>query len=68
MRLKIIAVKYHLFKPNTQEILRDGEIEISLVPVAGDILHLDGKRYKVLQRDFVSWIPQSVKLFVNELL
>lgn len=68
MRLKIIAISFHLFRPDSQEILRDGEIEISLVPVAGDILHLDGKRYRVLQRDFVSWIPQSVKLFVKELL
>lgn len=68
MRLKIIAVKYHLFKPSTQEILKDGEIEISLVPVKGDVLHLDDKRYRVLQRDFVGWLPQRVTLFVEELL
>ena len=32
-----------------------------------DIIHLDNNRYRVLQRDFVSWNPQSVKLFVSKL-
>ena len=68
MRLKIIVVSFHVFGPDTQELLKDGEIDINIVPVAGDVLHIDGKRYKVLQRDFVSWSPQSVKLFVKEIL
>ena len=68
MRVKIIEVEYRLFKPNKQTILRDGEIDIQLIPVKGDVIHLDNKRYRVEQRDFVNWNPQSVKLFVTEIL
>ena len=68
MRVKIIEVEYRLFKSNKQTILRDGEIDIQLIPAKGDIIHLDNKRYRVEQRDFVSWNPQVVKLFVTEIL
>lgn len=68
MRVKIIEVEYRLFKSNKQTILRDGEIDIQLIPAKGDIIHLDDKRYRVEQRDFVSWNPQSIKLFVTEIL
>lgn len=66
MRVKIIEVEYRLFG-NKQTILRDGEIDIQLIPAKGDVIHLDNKRYRVEQRDFVSWNPQSVKLFVTEI-
>lgn len=67
MRVKVIEVRYRLFKSPEQTILRDGEIDIQLIPAKGDIIHLDNKRYRVEQRDFVSWNPQSVKLFVVEI-
>ena len=67
MRVKVIEVRYRLFKSPEQTILRDGEIDIQLIPAKGDIIHLDNKRYRVEQRDFVSWNPQSVKLFVTEI-
>ena len=66
MRVKIIEVEYRLFG-NKQTILRDGEIDIQLIPAKGDVIHLDNKRYRVEQRDFVSWNLQSVKLFVTEI-
>jgi hypothetical protein len=68
MKLKIIEVEYRVFKSNQQTILRDGEIDIQVIPVKGDIIHLDNKRYRVEQRDFVNWNPQSVRLFVTEIL
>ena len=67
MNIRIIEVEYHFWKSTTQTILRDGEIDLQLIPVKDDIIHLDNNRYKVLQRDFVSWNPQSVKLFVSKL-
>lgn len=67
MTVKIIKVEYRLFKLNEQTILRDGEIDIQLIPAKGDVIHLDDKRYLVEQRDFVSWNPQSIKLFVTEI-
>lgn len=68
MRVKVIEVRYRLFKSPEQTILRDGEIDIQLIPAKGDVIHLDNKRYRVEQRDFVSWNPQSIKLFVTEIL
>ena len=68
MKVKIIEVEYRLFRSNKQMLLRNGEIDIHLIPTKGDVLHLDGKRYRVEQRDFVSWNPQSVTLFVVEII
>ena len=67
MKLKVIEVKYRFFKSSIQEIIRDGEIDTQFIPSKGDIIHLDGNRYRVIQRDFESFKPQSIKLFVNKI-
>lgn len=68
MRVKVIEVRYRLFKSPEQTILRDREIDIQLIPAKGDIIHLDNKRYRVEQRIVDNyWNPQSVKLFVVEI-
>lgn len=66
MRVKIIEIIVGWWK-NEQRILRYGEIDIHLISQKDDIIHLDGERYRVLQRDFVSWNPQEIKLFVSKL-
>ena len=66
MRVKIIEIIVGWWK-NEQRLLKDGEIDIHLIPQKDDIIYLDGERYRVLQRDFVSWNPQEIKLFVSKL-
>lgn len=67
MNVKIIEVEHHFWKSTTQTVLRYGKIDLQLIPVKDDVIHLDGNRYRVLQRDFVSWNPQSITLFVSKL-
>lgn len=67
MNVKIIEVEHHFWKSTTQTVLRDGKIDLQLIPAKDDVIHLDGNRYRVLQRDFVSWNPQNIKLFVSKL-
>lgn len=66
INLKVIEVIFK-WRKNEQNVLRNGEIDVELIPSKGDVLHFDDNMYKVLQRDFVSWKPQSVTLFVEKL-
>ncbi len=66
INLKVIEVIFK-WRKNEQNVLRNGEIDVELIPSKGDVLHFDNNRYKVLQRDFVSWKPQNVTLFVEKL-
>ena len=41
MRVKIIKVNIKLFGPDEQELIRDGEVDLKLIPVKGDVLWID---------------------------
>lgn len=69
MRVKIIEVVYHFFK-NEQNILKDGDIDMQIYPVVGDIVTIDDIRYRVLQRNLYmrrDWDNQSITYHVTKI-
>lgn len=67
MKVKIIKVNFKLFSGDTQELIRDGEVDLKLIPIKGDVLFIDDVKYIVLQRDIIfSGSEQDVRLFVRE--
>ena len=50
MRVKVIEVIYHLFK-NELNLLKDGDIDMRIYPVVGDIVTIDNIKYRVIQRN-----------------
>lgn len=67
MKVKIIKVNFKFFERDTQELIRDGEVDLKLIPIKGDVLFIDDVKYIVLQRDIIfSGSEQDVRLFVRE--
>lgn len=67
MKVKIIKVNFKFFGCDTQELIRDGEVNLKLIPIKGDVLFIDDVKYIVLQRDIIfSGSEQDVRLFVRE--
>lgn len=67
MKVKIIKVNFKFFGRDTQELIRDGEVDLKLIPIKGDVLFVDDVKYIVLQRDIIfSGSEQDVRLFVRE--
>ncbi len=67
MKVKIIKVNFKFFGRDTQELIRDGEVDLKLIPIKGDVLFIDDVKYIVLQRDIIfSGSEQDVRLFVRE--
>lgn len=65
MTLYITEVVYGWFKKSYTELTIIEKWNHDVVPVKDGIIHLNGKRYLVLQRDFFS--PNHIKLYVREL-
>lgn len=67
MKVKIIKVNFKFFGSDTQEVIRNGEVDLKLIPIKGDVLFIDDVKYIVLQRDIIfSGSEQDVRLFVRE--
>lgn len=69
MRVKIIEVVYHFFK-NELNILKDDDIDMQIYPVVGDIVTIDGIKYRVLQRNLYmrkNWDNQSITYHVTKI-
>jgi len=69
MRVRVILVNYNWFKPHTQTVLKDDNIELVVTPVKGDKIFIDGVGYHVIQRDIhLSKHPskQRITLFVEK--
>lgn len=67
MKVKIIKVNFKFFGRDTQELIRDGEVDLKLIPIKGDVLFIDDVKYIVLQRDILFFeSEQDVRLFVRE--
>lgn len=65
MTLYITEVIYGWFKKSFSELTIIEKWNSDVAPVKDDIIHLKGKRYLVLQRDFFS--STAIKLYVREL-
>ena len=67
MRIRITEVTYRLFKSVKYDVLKDENFDIQFLPMTGDVIHLDGIRYKVKQRDFHEMGHQGIILYVEKI-
>lgn len=68
MKVKIIKTTFRFWKEPKQELLKDGDINLEVMPVKDDIVIIDDIRYKVIQRDIrMAKNNQQVTLFVEKL-
>lgn len=70
MKVKIIKVTFKFWGGTEQEILKEGDIDLVVVPVKGDKIFIDDIGYKVLQRDIhikKNIYEQRITLFVEKL-
>lgn len=70
MNVKVIEVIPRFFKASKQVILKDGDIDLTVIPVKDDIVIIEDVRYKVLQRDIImrkTLENQRITLFVEKL-
>jgi hypothetical protein len=70
MKVRIIKVEYDFWGRSSQTILKDDYIDLKVIPIQGDIVFIDGERYKVTQRDIFikkDIDQQRITLFVNKL-
>lgn len=68
MKVRIIKVTYRFWKEPKQELLKDDDINLEVMPVKGDIVIIDDIRYHVVQRDIkIAKNNQQVTLFVEKL-
>lgn len=68
MKVRIIKVTFRFWKTPKQELLKDDDINLEVMPVKGDIVIIDDVRYHVVQRD-IKMVKnnQQVTLFVEKL-
>ena len=69
MKVKVIKVIFKFWGGTEQEILKEGDIDLVVVPVKGDKIFIDDIGYKVLQRDIhikKNIYEQRITLFVKE--
>lgn len=68
MKVRIIKVTFRFWKTPKQELLKDDDINLEVMPVKGDIVIIDDVRYHVVQRDIkIVKNNQQVTLFVEKL-
>ena len=70
MKVKVIKVTFKFWGGNKQEILKDGNIDLVVVPIKDDKVFIDDIGYKVLQRDVhikKDINKQRITLFVEKL-
>lgn len=68
MKVRIIKTTFRFWKEPKQELLKDDDINLEVMPVKGDVVIIDDIRYKVIQRDIrMAKINQQVTLFVEKL-
>lgn len=70
MNVRVIEIKYKFWGKPDQTILKDGDIDLTIIPTKDDILFIDDVRYKVLQRDIImrkNLENQRITLFVEKL-
>lgn len=70
MKVKVIKVTFKFWGGNKQEILKDGNIDLVVVPIKDDKVFIDDIGYKVLQRDVhikKDINEQRITLFVEKL-
>ena len=70
MKVKVIKVTFKFWGGMELEILKEGDIDLVVVPVKGDKIFIDDIGYKVLQRDIhinKNIYEQRITLFVEKL-
>lgn len=70
MNVRVIEVIPRFFKKSKQVILKDGDIDLIVIPIKDDIVIIEDVRYKVLQRDIImrkNLENQRITLFVEKL-
>lgn len=70
MHVRVIEVIPRFFKKSKQVILKDGDIDLIVIPIKDDIIIIEDVRYKVLQRDVImrkNLENQRITLFVEKL-
>lgn len=70
MKVKVIKVTFKFQGGTEQEILKEEDIDLVVVPVKGDKIFIDDIGYKVLQRDIhinKNIYEQRITLFVEKL-
>ena len=67
MRIRITEVTYRLFKSVKYDVLKDENFDIQFLPMTGDVIVLDGIRYKVQQRDFYEMGQLGILLYVEKI-
>lgn len=70
MNVRVIEVIPRFFKKSKQVILKDGDIDLIVIPIKDDIIIIEDVRYKVLQRDIImrkNLENQRITLFVEKL-
>lgn len=65
MKLYITEVIYGWFKKSFSELTIIDKWDSCVIPGVHDIIHINEKRYVVLQRDFFS--PSKIKIYVKEI-
>ena len=70
MNVKVIEVIPRFFKTSKQIVLKDGDIDLTVIPIKDDIVIIEDVRYRVLQRDIImrkNLENQRITLFVEKL-
>lgn len=68
MKVRVVKVTYRFWKEPKQELLKDDDINLEVMPVKGDVVIIDDIRYNVIQRDIrMAKANQQVTLFVEKL-
>lgn len=71
MHVRVIEIIPRFFKKSKQVILKDGNVDLIVIPSKDDIVFIDDVGYKVLQRDIImrkNLELQRITLFVEKLL
>lgn len=70
MHVRVIEVIPRFFKKSKQVVLKDGDIDLIVIPSKGDVVFIDDVRYEVWQRDIImrkNLENQRITLFVKKL-
>lgn len=70
MNIRVIEVIPRFFKKSKQVILKDGDIDLTVIPTKNDIIIIEDVQYRVIQRDIImrkNLENQRITLFVEKL-
>ena len=70
MKVKVIKVTFKFWEGTEQEILKEDDIDLIVIPTKGDKIFIDDIGYTVLQRDIhmkKDINEQRITLFVEKL-